>query len=114
LSEWRRLSAYCGSCAAWSAAIPHQKCQAAEGAIALDAGEFLLACGACHEVWLAEGIEAACPACGHIQIIEFRDDRVHLQDGDQPLASDGTVVYVLLRSGVLLITRRGCIGAGDA
>jgi hypothetical protein len=107
VSEWRQLQAYCANCGTWGTTLAHQACARAPGAALLDPEEFLLTCTACHEIWLAEDTEAICPACQHTQPVTFRDTPLRLADGDRLLATDGTVVYVLLQSGSLLITHRG-------
>ena len=75
----------------------------------LDAGESLLTCSACQQVWLIEDTEAVCPACGYVQTILFSDDTIHLQAGDQLLAVDGAIVYILVASGSVIIARRGSL-----
>ena len=113
MSEWRQLVGYCGACATWSAAVPHVACgrDPVASAISLDPEEFLLTCDQCHEVWLIEATQLICPACGHNQPVEMRDDPVELHLDDRVLGADGPVVYVLLRSGALMITHRSCISA---
>jgi hypothetical protein len=110
MSEWRQLLAYCANCDSWADALPHRGCaRPLAGDVVFDPEECLLACTACSEVWLADDTEATCPACGHGQAIGFSDTPQSLHSGDQLLASDGTVVYVLLQSGSLLITHRSYI-----
>ena len=115
MSEWQQLMAYCGSCKAWRDALPHSECaqQTTESAVFLDPDEALLTCSACRQIWLIEDTEAVCPACNYVQKIEFRDDMVYLQAGDQLLATNGPIVYILARSGLLIITRRGYLALAD-
>jgi hypothetical protein len=111
LSEWRRLAGYCGACATWNATLPHANCarQATVSAISLDHEEFLLTCDQCHEVWLIEDTQMICQACGYVQPIAMSDCLVQIGPDDRVLAADGPVVYILLGSGTLLITHRGCV-----
>jgi hypothetical protein len=112
VSEWRQLLTYCANCDDWAGVLAHRGCARAPGAVLLDPEEFLLTCTACHEIWLVDDTEAICPACAHAQPIVFRDTSLRLAAGDRLLASDGTVVYVLLQSGEVVITHRGYIEEG--
>ena len=112
MSEWRQLLAYCASCDDWTSVLAHQGCARTAGAVLLDPEEFLLSCTACHDIWLVDDTAAICPARARAQPIAFRDTPLRLAAGAPLLASDGTVVYVLLETGEVLITHRGYVFVG--
>jgi hypothetical protein len=99
---------YCRTCETWSDTLPHQECTHAgdDSALLLNYGESLLTCTSCQQVWLTEQIESVCPACHQPQQITFAEDTIDLQPEDQVLAVEGALAYVLMSSGVLIITPR--------
>jgi len=60
-----------------------------------------------------EDTEAVCPICNLPQQIVFCEDTLDLQPGDQLLALDGSLAYVRVQSGALVITHRTHLAIGD-
>jgi hypothetical protein len=106
---------YCSTCQNWRDTLPHEECTLGrnDSAVFLDHGGGLLTCSTCQQVWLMEDIEAVCPVCNLSQQIVFCEDTLHLQPGDQLLALDGSLAYVRVQSGALVITHRTCLAVGD-
>ena len=107
---------YCSTCRNWRNTLPHEECTQGSNASAvlLDHGGGLLTCSICQQVWLMEDTEAICPVCNQPQLIVFCEDTLRLQPGDQLLALEGSLAYVRLQAGTLVITHRTCLAVGDS
>jgi hypothetical protein len=115
LDEWQQLMVYCSTCQNWRDTLPHEECMqgSTDSALLLDHGRGFLTCTACQQIWLMGAIEAVCPVCNQPQQIAFYEDTVQLQPDDQLLAVEGTLAYIRLQSGTLVITDRTCLAIGD-
>jgi hypothetical protein len=49
---------------------------------------------------------------GHVQKVQYTDSVVVLEEGDQIIATDGNMVYVLTRSGMVVMGYRSFIDVG--
>jgi hypothetical protein len=117
LSTWQQLMGYCRTCEIWRDALPHTECTQAinESALLLNYGESLLTCTSCQQVWLTEETEIICPICNQPQQISFVEDMVELQAEDLVLAVEGSLAYILVQSGTLVIApRRALVFSGSA
>jgi hypothetical protein len=75
----------------------------------------LLTCTSCQQVWLTEETEIICPICNQPQQISFVEDMVELQPEDLVLAVEGSLAYILVQSGTLVIApRRALVFSGSA
>jgi hypothetical protein len=63
---------------------------------------FQVRCNRCYGTWPLAGTLCRCPY-NHYQQTEYVQSAVTLEVGDQVVAIDGDVVYVLKRSGTLVI-----------
>ena len=115
MSGWQQLMVYCSACQNWRDTLPHEECTQGRNnsALLLNHGGGLLTCSTCQQVWLMEDTVAVCPVCNLPQQITFREDTVHLQPDDQLLAMDGSLAYVRVRTGALVITHRSCLVLGE-
>jgi hypothetical protein len=107
MRNWKILRSYCRGCGTWSSNVSHGPCSrgAVGSRIFVDIEHFELGCNKCGKTWLLENNVTRC-TCGHVQETEFADSAVVIEAGDQIIASDGDMVYVLRRSGTVVVGRR--------
>lgn len=87
--------------------IQHHQCpRGARGSQTwLDIENFEMGCNKCNQIWLLEDTIFYC-SCGNVQKTEYTDSVVILEEGDQIIASDGDIFYVLTHSGTVVVGYR--------
>lgn len=105
--NWKKSKTYCRHCRQWHTPVAHRDCpQGSQGSVVwLDLEQMEMGCDKCHHIWPLEDNTFYC-SCGHVQKTEYRDSVLHLESGDQVLATDGEFVYVLTRSGTVVVGQR--------
>jgi len=106
MSNWQKAKVYCRKCRQWKSDVGHRNCPKGSGSITwIDIEEFKMGCGKCNSTW-ALGTNVFYCGCGNVQETEYQDLAVVIEAGDQIIASDGDVIYVLRRSGTVVVGRR--------
>ena len=107
MSDWKKHTVYCRTCNHWCTDLIHTYCEAgAHGSLVMiDLDSFRLGCTKCGYTWDLEDNTFTC-AYGHQQKTQYLDSALTIQAGDQVIASDGDYVYVLTRSGTVVVGRR--------
>ena len=113
MSNWKKYKVYCRGCGEWQHDLQHRSCpKGAQGSVVfIDLDDFKLGCNKCNDTWALEDNTHYCNR-GHVQETVYQDSAVALQQGDQIIASDGDWVYVLTRSGTVVVGRRSYPGSG--
>ena len=107
MSNWHQSKVYCNGCGRWMSPIAHNNCpRGRRGSVTwLDLENFNMGCDKCNQVWPLESNVFTC-SCGHIQYTEYVDTEVALEYGDEVIAVDGDIVYVLRETGELVVAER--------
>ena len=71
----------------------------------MDIENFEMGCNKCNQVWRLESNTFYC-SCGHVQRTEYADSSVVVEVGDEVIATDGEVVYLLRRTGEIVVGQR--------
>lgn len=108
MANWKKHKVYCARCRCWYSDLEHLSCSAGQsGSICwLDLESFNLGCNKCNTTWTLEDNTFNCTVCGNAQKTVYTDSVFALQRGDQVIASDGETVYVLTRTGTVVMGRR--------
>ena len=104
---------YCRRCRKWDGDIPHWNCPRGEkkSLLWVDIANAEMGCNRCNRVWAIEDTLYHC-SCGNAQRIQYVDTVISLKEGDQVIATDGDLVYVLTRLGVVVVGYRKYLGVG--
>jgi hypothetical protein len=107
MADWRRSSTYCYGCGTWLTNFEHRDCSrgASGSQVLIDIDDFRSACSRCHNVWPLEETVTHC-TCGHVQQTEYQDSVSIIQAGERIVGTDGNLVYVLTRSGTVVVGKR--------
>jgi hypothetical protein len=105
--NWKMSTTFCRRCGQWKTNIQHRNCPMGSlGSITwIDIDSFQMGCNKCNSVWPLEGTTFYC-SCGNIQRTEYADSAIVFESGDQVLLDDGYAVYVLKRSGTVVVGQR--------
>jgi hypothetical protein len=101
MSNWRPVTYFCRFCRGWYQGAKHPGCKA-QGELYVELEEGSCGCGGCKQVWPLASCVRVCP-CGHAQRIEYPTDQVRIEKGDEILHQDDEEIYVLTRTGALVI-----------
>lgn len=111
MANWRKSRVYCYGCGRWYDGITHRGCPEANkwlgtaGLTWVDIEGFWMGCDGCKEVWKLENNIFYCHN-GHEQKTFYSDEAVAVEKTDRIIATDGDTVYVLKRSGAVVVGRR--------
>lgn len=101
MPNWRPSKFFCRTCQAWYGPVVHAGCPFG-GMLFVDLDSFQIACNQCNLTWpLTESLNRC--SYNHIQQTEYVQSALTLEVGDKVIATDGGVVYVLTRSGTLVV-----------
>jgi hypothetical protein len=89
-------------CERWYSDVKHRDCPRGGGLTWIDIENFEMGCNACNQTWPLEDNVFYC-SCGNVQRTEYTDSLITLEEGDEIIASDGDLVYVLTRSGTVVV-----------
>jgi len=105
--NWKKSKIYCRSCKRWKNDIKHCHCPRGEkGSLTwVDIENLEMGCNKCNRTWTLESNKLHC-SCGNVQRTQYVDTVVALEEGDQVIATDGDMIYVLTRSGVVVVGYR--------
>ena len=108
MSDWKKYKFFCPACGRWNYDVEHLNCSKGQvgSTLLLDINTVEIRCDKCHNSWRLVGNSNICEYCSHVQKAEFVDSIASLEVGDRLLATDGNVLYILRRSGSLLLARR--------
>jgi hypothetical protein len=107
MTDWRESRIFCNGCRRWRTKLWHEDCRLGSGGSLLyvDFDNLEGGCNKCNETWPVETFWLLC-TCGHFQYTRYVDTIDVLQVGEQVVATDGNLAYVLTRSGTLVVGRR--------
>jgi hypothetical protein len=107
IRNWQPSKVYCNGCWRWKEDIGHRHCpRGRKGSQTwIDIANFEMGCNKCNQIWPLEDNIFYC-SCGHVQKTVYQDTIVALEEGDEIIATDGDLVYVLSRSGVVVVGYR--------
>jgi len=105
--NWKKSKIYCRGCGNWKTNINHLNCPKGErqSLLWIDIENFEMGCSKCNEIWPLEDNEFHC-SCGHVQETEYTESEIVLEFGDEIIGTDGDIVYVLQRSGEVVVGRQ--------
>ncbi len=105
--NWKKSKIYCRGCGSWRTNIRHLNCPRGErnSLTWIDFENFEMGCNKCNKIWPLEDNELHC-SCGHVQKMEYTDSEIVLEVGDEIIETDGDIVYVLQRSGEVVVGRQ--------
>jgi hypothetical protein len=105
--NWKKAQTYCRGCNRWKTDTHHRDCPRGKSGslVFIDLNNFEFGCNKCNRTWPLEDDTFYC-SCGHVQKTLYTDSTVALEFGDQVIANDGNMIYVLKRSGVVVVGRR--------
>jgi hypothetical protein len=111
MTDWRESRTYCNGCGRWRGNIQHKNCRRGErgSLIWVDLDNYREACNQCNESWALEDSVMIC-GCGHRQRTEYVDSIDVVQAGERIIATEGNTVYVLTRTGTVVVGRRAFPG----
>lgn len=111
--NWQVSKTYCRGCRSWRNNATHKNCpRGAKGSLIwLDIANFEEGCNKCNEVWPLENSVLYC-SCGNVQHTQYVDTTIAMQAGDQIIATDGDLVYVLTRTGTVVVGSRRYLDVG--
>ena len=95
MPNWRPSKFFCRTCQVWYGPTVHGECPLGGGAVFLDLESFQMACNRCNRTWPLAGTLNTCPLF-HRQQTEYIQSAVAFEVGDEVIATDGDLVYVLL------------------
>ncbi len=112
-STWHKCKMYCRRCGQWNSNLSHIECPRGKrsSVVFVDVANSQLGCNKCGEIWMLETSEYHC-RCGHVQKIQYVDTVISVEAGDQIIATDGELVYVLTRTGTVVVGYRKYLGVG--
>ncbi len=112
-SDWHKCKMYCRRCGRWASDLPHLECSRGKrgSLIFVDVANSQMGCDKCGETWTIENTEFHC-RCGNVQRTQYVDTVLSLEAGDQIIATDGELVYVLTRTGTVVVGYREYLGIG--
>jgi len=107
MRDWKKQRTYCNGCHSWRENIQHRDCPKGErGSICwIDLNSFEIGCNKCNDTWKLENNTFYC-SCGHVQKTRYQDEILGIEVGDRVLAEIDGVLYVLKRSGQVVVGRR--------
>jgi hypothetical protein len=113
MTDWRKARDFCNSCGRWDTDFEHENCPyGSRGSLVwIDIDNFRKACSKCNQTWALENTIMYCSR-GHMQRTEYVDSVVTVEAGEQVIATDGNLVYVLTRTGTVVVSRRSFPGTG--
>jgi hypothetical protein len=108
LHLWRMKKEYCYYCEEWKYPLRHTNCPEGEAKstmwVNIDTCQSY--CDACGRLTSLEGWYLHCTICGNDQHAVYTDSSVVLNVGDTVFATDGDLVYIMRRSGSIVVGRR--------
>jgi hypothetical protein len=115
VTEWRESRQYCNGCGRWRGDFVHGSCRLGErgSRVWVDLDNYREACNKCNQSWALEDTIMTC-SCGHRQRTEYVDSVDVIQAGERVIATEGNMVYVLTRTGTVVVGRRSFPGSGYA
>lgn len=107
MQDWKTSQIYCRKCGRWHNNIQHRDCpySPSESRLWINIRNLEMGCSRCNQTWALEDNIFYC-SCGNIQQTEYTDSLVVLEEGDEIIASDDDLVYVLTRSGTVVVGYR--------
>jgi hypothetical protein len=108
--NWQKAKTYCYGCRRWRTDTYHRSCpRGRDGSLVfIDLNNFEFGCNKCNSTWKLEDDTFNC-SCGHVQKTRYLDTTVRVEYGDEVIAEDGNVLYVLKRSGMVVVGRRSYV-----
>jgi hypothetical protein len=107
MRDWKKSQIYCNGCGRWQREIQHRGCP--KGAVSsltwVDIRNLEMGCNKCDQLWPLEENWLYC-SCGHVQRTQYTDAIEIVDEEDQIIARDGDLVYVLTRSGTIVVGYR--------
>lgn len=106
--NWQRSKLYCSRCGTWILKPYHTKCPRGQrnSLLFVDIANFEMGCNKCNSTWSLEDTEIHCGKCGSVTKTQYSESTITVRKGDQIIATDGDLVYILTRTGEVVVGYR--------